>query len=262
MSAKAERSPEAAGSPESEKDLVSFDPASVRSQKRVAFLAASSAYGLMRTATKMTVQGTGHLPPKGTGVIVAAYHANHLDPILVGLAVWRNGRVPHFLAKSTLFSGALGLILKGLGQIPVLRASAQAGDSLDYAKEALAKGETVVIYPEGTLTKDEHFWPQHFKSGTARLALETGATIIPAAHWGLNEIYPRGKKLPRFKPLRHDSIVRFGPAIDYRDLWDHREAKRSKTVLTKRLTNTVATMVADLSGRELPEKFQREEVGE
>src|SRR5699024_7044713 len=64
--------------------------------------------------------------PKGTGIIVAAYHANHLDPILVGLALKRNGRMPHFLAKSSLFSGVLGIILKRIGQIPVLRASAQA----------------------------------------------------------------------------------------------------------------------------------------
>ncbi|GAA1852369.1 lysophospholipid acyltransferase family protein [Brevibacterium marinum] len=245
-----------------ERELVSFDPASVRSQRRVAFFAATSAYGLMRTATRMTVEDSQNLPPKGTGAIVAAYHANHLDPILVGLAVWRNGRVPHFLAKSTLFSGALGLILKGLGQIPVLRASAQAGDSLDYAKEALAKGETVVIYPEGTLTKDEAFWPQHFKSGTARLALETGAQVIPVAHWGLNGVFPRGAKVPTFKPLSHTSVVRFGPPLDYTDLWDHRDEKRSKALLTKRLTNTIATMVGQLSGRELPARFHNEEAGE
>ncbi|WP_193071747.1 MULTISPECIES: lysophospholipid acyltransferase family protein [unclassified Brevibacterium] len=244
------------------KELVSFDPASVRSQKRVAFAAATSAYGLMRTATKMTVENSENLPPRGTGAIVAAYHANHLDPILVGLALWRNGRVPHFLAKSTLFSGALGVILKGLGQIPVLRASAQAGDSLDYAKEALARGETVVIYPEGTLTKDEEFWPQHFKSGTARLALETGAQIIPVAHWGLNGIYPRGAKLPKFRPMSNTSVVRFGPALSYDDLWGHRDEKRSKTLLTKRLTNTIAVMVGELSGRELPERFHNEEAGE
>ncbi|UZD61285.1 lysophospholipid acyltransferase family protein [Brevibacterium sp. JSBI002] len=174
--------------------LVSFDPASVRSQNRAGTVAATAAYGLMRTATKIRVKGLGNLPPEGEGMIVAAYHANHLDPILVGLALKRNGRMPHFLAKSTLFTGILGMLLKRIGQIPVLRASAQAGDSLAYAKQALAKGETVVIYPEGTLTKDPDFWPQHFKTGTARLALETGAPIIPVAHWGLNEIYPRGTR--------------------------------------------------------------------
>ena len=105
-------------------DLVSFDPASVRSQNRAGTVAATAAFGLMRTATKMSVRGREHLPPAGTGIIVAAYHANHLDPILVGLALKRNGRMPHFLAKSTLFTGVLGKILKIIGQIPVLRASA------------------------------------------------------------------------------------------------------------------------------------------
>jgi 1-acyl-sn-glycerol-3-phosphate acyltransferase len=246
-----------------EQALVSFDPASVRSQNRAGAVASFAAYGLMRTATKMSVRGLENLPPEGEGIIVAAYHANHLDPILVGLALQRNGRMPHFLAKSTLFKGALGTILKLIGQIPVLRASAQAGDSLEYAKDALAKGQTVVIYPEGTLTKDPDFWPQHFKTGTARLALETGAPIIPVAHWGLDTVYPRGdKKKLRFKPFSHDSVVEFGPALDYSDLWAHRTEKKTLGELSQRLKNTVAAMVADLSGRQLPERFEEKETGE
>ena len=243
-------------------DLVSFDPASVRSQNRAGTVAATAAFGLMRTATKMSVRGREHLPPAGTGIIVAAYHANHLDPILVGLALKRNGRMPHFLAKSTLFTGVLGKILKTIGQIPVLRASASAGDSLEYAKDALANGQTVVIYPEGTLTKDPELWPQHFKTGTARLALETGVPIIPVAHWGLNTIYPRGQKKFRFRPFSHDTVVAFGPAIDYSDLWDQRDEKKTMGDLSQRVKNTVAAMVAELSGRELPQRFMSKETGE
>lgn len=243
-------------------DLVSFDPASVRSQNRAGTVAATAAFGLMRTATKMSIRGVENLPPAGTGMIVAAYHANHLDPILVGLALKRNGRMPHFLAKSTLFTGVLGKILKIIGQIPVLRASASAGDSLEYAKDALANGQTVVIYPEGTLTKDPDFWPQHFKTGTARLALETGAPIIPVAHWGLNTIYPRGQKKVRFRPFSHDCVVAFGPAVDYSDLWDHRDEKKTMGDLSQRVKNTVAAMVAELSERELPQRFTSKESGE
>ncbi|MCU4297728.1 1-acyl-sn-glycerol-3-phosphate acyltransferase [Brevibacterium permense] len=243
-------------------DLVSFDPASVRSQNRAGTVAAAAAFGLMRTATKMSVRGVEHLPPSGTGVIAAAYHANHLDPILVGLALKRNGRMPHFLAKSTLFTGVLGKILKTIGQIPVLRASASAGDSLEYAKDALANGQTVVIYPEGTLTKDPELWPQHFKTGTARLALETGAPIIPVAHWGLDTVYPRGQKKVRFRPFSHDSVVSFGPAIDYSDLWEHRDEKKTMGDLSHRVKNTVAAMVAELSERELPQRFTAKETGE
>ncbi|SDS41382.1 1-acyl-sn-glycerol-3-phosphate acyltransferases [Brevibacterium siliguriense] len=247
---------------ESQHDLVSFDPASVRSQNRAGTVAATAAFGLMRTATKMSIRGAEHLPPAGEGIIAAAYHANHLDPILVGLALKRNGRMPHFLAKSTLFTGALGKILKVIGQIPVLRSSAQAGDSLEYAKDALAHGQTVVIYPEGTLTKDPEMWPQHFKTGTARLALETGAPIIPVAHWGLNTIYPRGQKKFRFRPFSHDTVVAFGPAIDYSDLWDHRDEKKTMGYLSQRVKNTVAAMVAELSERELPQRFKSKETGE
>ncbi|UVI34908.1 lysophospholipid acyltransferase family protein [Brevibacterium spongiae] len=243
-------------------DLVSFDPASVRAQNRAGTVAATAAFGLMRTATKMSVRGTEHLPAKGTGIIIAAYHSNHLDPILVGLALKRNGRMPHFLAKSSLFSGVLGRILKTIGQIPVLRASASAGDSLEYAKDALAHGQTVVIYPEGTLTKDPELWPQHFKTGTARLALETGAPIIPVAHWGLDTVFPRGQKKLRFRPFSHDSIVVFGPPVDYSDLWDHRTEKATMGRLSQRLKNTIARMVSELSRRELPGRFEEKETGE
>ena len=68
--------------------------------------------------------------------------------------------------------------------------------------------------------------------------------------------------MPKFRPLRHTSVVRFGDPIDYEDLWSHREEKKSKTVLTHRLTKTIATMVGELSNRELPERFHNEEVGE
>lgn len=243
-----------------EDTLVSFEPSDVRSQRRWAYAVSTAAAGLYRLTSKIRTENIEKVPQ--TGAIIAAYHASHLDPILVGLALSRNGHLPHFMAKSSLFSGALGVILRAIGQIPVLRSSSQAGDSLEYAKAALASGECVVIYPEGTLTKDKELWPQHFKTGAARLALETEAPIIPVAHWGLQEIFPQGSKLPKFKPLTHTSVVRFGDPIDYRDLWAHRDEKRSKTILTHRLTNTIAAMVADLSGRDLPEKFRNQEVGE
>src|SRR5690606_36243506 len=117
-------------------------------------------------------------------------------------------------------------------------------------------------YPEGTLTKDPDFWPQHFKTGTARLALETGAPIIPVAHWGLNTIYPRGQKKVRFRPFSHDCVVAFGPAVDYSDLWDHRDEKKTMGDLSQRVKNTVAAMVAELSERELPQRFTSKESGE
>src|SRR5690625_7652321 len=99
--------------------------------------------------------------------------------------------MPHFLAKSSLFSGVLGIILKRIGQIPVLRASAQAGDSLAYAKQALAKGQTVVIYPEGTLTKDPQMWPQHFRPAPPGRPWGPGPRTSPP---------PTGGRTPTFRP--------------------------------------------------------------
>ncbi|MGO3023581.1 MAG: lysophospholipid acyltransferase family protein, partial [Brevibacterium sp.] len=59
-----------------------------------------------------------------------------------------------------------------------------------------------------------------------------------------------------------DSVVAFGPAIDYSDLWDRRDEKKTMGELSQRVRNTVAAMVAELSERELPQRFTAEESGE
>src|SRR5699024_12326319 len=139
----------------------------------------------------------------------------------------------------------VGSTLQRVGRGPVSPASASAGVAHASAKRALAKGHTVGIYPEGTLTKDPQRWPQHAKPGTARLALETGAPIIPTAHWGLNTIFPRGSKRLRFRPFSHNSTVVFGPPLDYSDLWGRRDDKSTMGQLSKRLKKTIARMVSE-----------------
>ena len=74
-----------------------------------------------------------------------------------------------------------GWIIKGMGLIPVNRDSNPSA-VLAPTREALTAGEVVGIYPEGTLTRDPDQWPMEFKSGAARLALDTGVTVIPLSH--------------------------------------------------------------------------------
>jgi 1-acyl-sn-glycerol-3-phosphate acyltransferase len=108
--------------------------------------------------------------------------------------VVRAGRRPRFLAKEDLFRIPLvGRALRGAGQIPVARGSRDRS-SLDQAVAALDRGEVIVVYPEGTVTKREDGLPMEGKTGTVRLALQTGVPIIPMASWGSQAVWQKSGK--------------------------------------------------------------------
>lgn len=140
---------------------------------------------------KMRPNGAENIQREG-GVLLVMNHISHIDPPVDAVFVHRNGRVPRFLAKDSLFRmPVFKHMISGAGSIPVYRASAAAGDSLVAAKEALRNGKLVVIYPEGTITRDPEGWPMRSRTGVARLAmdcLDAGVPVITAARWGTRDI--------------------------------------------------------------------------
>lgn len=153
--------------------------------------------------------------PTSGPVIITPNHYSNIDPLVSAYAVWRTGRVPRFLAKASLFRiPVFGAILRGTGQIPVQRAGANAGgDSLAAAGKLVGDGLAVIVYPEGTLTRDPDMWPMRGKSGAVRLALEHNVPIIPFAHWGAQQILPRYSKRLSLFPRKNVQGV-FGPPVD------------------------------------------------
>src|ERR1700753_3891450 len=130
-----------------------------------------------------------HIPPSG-GVILVPNHASHFDPLVVAHYIYESGRWPRFLAKASLFQvPVVGPFLRKLKQIPVTRGSVEAVKSLDVLVDAIQQGGAVVIYPEGTTTRSPDLWPMQGKTGAARLALVTGAPVIPIAHWGSAKVF-------------------------------------------------------------------------
>ena len=117
-------------------------------------------------------------------VLLVANHVSILDPLACARLVFDNGRLPHFLAKQSVFKGFAGTLLRSAGQIPVARFSAEAHEALDAAKADLDAGNLVVIYPEGSVTRDPDWWPMQARSGVARLALTTDAVVLPVARPG------------------------------------------------------------------------------
>lgn len=169
--------------------------------------------------TRRDWRGREHLPTDG-GVIVVSNHISYADPLVVAHYVYDQGRWPQFLAKQGVFDvPVIGRILHRLRQIPVRRGTVDAARALSAAAEAVRAGDAVVIYPEGTVTRDPGLWPMRGRTGVARLWLETGAPVVPVVNWGAQQlIHPRTRKL-RPRPRTPVTVVA-GPPVDlsaYRD---------------------------------------------
>jgi 1-acyl-sn-glycerol-3-phosphate acyltransferase len=152
------------------------------------------------------------IPPTG-GVLLVANHVSVLDPIACARLVWDSGRVPHFLAKDSVFTGPAGPILRAAGQIPVSRGTSAASSSVHAAQAALDAGELVVIYPEGSVTRDPDWWPMQARSGVARLALTTDAVVLPVAQWGPQRVHDYHTKRLHLR-LRSPAEYQVGEPVD------------------------------------------------
>ncbi|TXQ41502.1 1-acyl-sn-glycerol-3-phosphate acyltransferase, partial [Escherichia coli] len=160
------------------------------------------------------MRGHEHVPERG-GFVLAPNHYSEIDPVVMAVALWKAGRVPRFMAKASLFRiPVVGPLLRAAGQIPVERSGRSSyGPTLPPARTLVRDELGVVIYPEGSLTRDPELWPMRGKTGAVRMALEADVPLIPAAHWGTQHLMPRyGRSLRPF-PRKHIQIL-FGPPVD------------------------------------------------
>jgi 1-acyl-sn-glycerol-3-phosphate acyltransferase len=163
--------------------------------------------------TKPHWLGQQNIPAHGPAILVIN-HLSHADPFVTGQFIFDRPRTLRFLGKASLFDLPIaGAILRNIHQIPVYRHSTEAGKALDAAVDALAEGHAVVIYPEGTCTVDPDLWPMQGKTGAARLALLTGAPVIPIVNWGAQNIHNPLTGRVRLRP-RTPVTVSAGPPID------------------------------------------------
>lgn len=211
-------------------------------------------YPVTRAVARRRFRGQDRIPATGPALVVAN-HVSYLDPVYTAVFVHRAGRVPRFLAKDGLWSvPALGRAMRGSGQIPVYRGSNEAGDSLRAAEAALDEGKVVLIYPEGTITRDPQRWPMRSRTGVARLALARDVPVIPLVHWGTLEVYDHYGK--RFAPLpRTDVTVAAGEPVDlsaYRERPVDGELMRE---VTDAIMREVRGLLAEVRGHTAPEGF-------
>ena len=132
---------------------------------------------------RMHVSGAEHLPESGPA-IVAPNHKSFWDSFFIGVCTRRHVR---FMAKTELIEARYGRLLVRLGAFPVRRGSADA-DALETARVILEQGGVLALFPEGTRIRDPEELG-HPKRGAGRLALETGAPLVPTAITGTEKLF-------------------------------------------------------------------------
>jgi 1-acyl-sn-glycerol-3-phosphate acyltransferase len=190
--------------------------------------------------------------PATGGCVLVFNHVSHLDPFTSAHLVNDAGRTPRYLAKAGLFSTkALGGFLRSAGQIPVERMSADAVGAFDAAVQGIREGKAIVVYPEGTLTRDPDGWPMRGKSGAARIALATGCPVIPVGQWGIQEILPAYTYRPHLLP-RKTVHLKVGDPVDLGDLVGQEPTPTVVQEATHRIMAAITDLVADLRHEPAP----------
>jgi 1-acyl-sn-glycerol-3-phosphate acyltransferase len=185
--------------------------------------------------------------PRAGPAILACNHLSYLDPLANAYAVVRAGRRPRFLAKEELFRIPLvGRALRGAGQIPVRRGT-PGMPPLARAEAALARGEVVVIYPEGTVTTRPDHLPMAAKTGAIRLSLATGIPITPMASWGSAAVWQKSGR-GSLKPGR-PVWVRCGPPFDPGIAGDVVDDHDTVRALSQDLMDRLTELTIDLRDR-------------
>lgn len=223
-----------------------------KSEKTPIFrLLAGIAVPPMEILGRYEISGTENVPASGAFVL-APNHYSEIDPVVMGLALWKVGRAPRFLAKASLFKiPVVGYLLTKSGQVPVERSSTRASDPMAGARRIAKDGLAVVIYPEGSLTRDPDMWPMRGKTGAVRTALEQDIPLIPAAHWGTQKIMPRYAKRISVFPRKRVQ-VRFGAPVDLSAFRGLPLNSDTLTAATAVLMDDITRVFEELRGEKAP----------
>jgi 1-acyl-sn-glycerol-3-phosphate acyltransferase len=234
------------------------------SRRRIGFwyrLAAVIAKPPLLVLLKREWRGMENIPAEG-GFLTAVNHNSHLDPFCYAHFQYNTGRVPRFLAKAGLFKPFfVGSVMRGTGQIPVFRESTDAANAFRAAVDAVNRGECVVFYPEGTLTRDPDMWPMVGKTGVARVALLTKAPVIPIAQWGANELLPPYAKKPNLFPRKTHRVLA-GPPVDLSAYYGQEPTTDVLKEVTDVIMAAISEQLAVLRGEPAPaERYDRRKHG-
>ena len=197
-------------------------------------------------------EGREHIPREGP-LLVACNHISYFDPIAQGLMLVKAGRRPRFLSKKELYGNwFLRHLLEGAKQIPVERGTGSAAP-VEAARRALREGETVMIYPEATITRNPDFTPMQGKTGVARLTLSADVPVLPMAVWGSQHVWQReGARSLKFgRPI----WVKAGVPMDFSEFEGQQDDPAVLRKVTDQVMDELTRLVNDLRSR-YPKRWQ------
>lgn len=202
----------------------------------------------LRAMHRPEIIGLENVPSSGP-VILAGNHVSFADEIFTPLAARRQ---VHYLAKAEYFTtpGPKGWVMAqffgGLGLVPVDRdATRAAAASVDVCVDVLRRGVAFGIYPEGTRSPDGRL--HKFRTGVARIALRSGAPVVPVGLVGTDRVQPPGRRTWRIKPVS----IRFGAPMDF----SGREQDERSAKLLREITEQVRVAVQELTGQEYVDRY-------
>jgi 1-acyl-sn-glycerol-3-phosphate acyltransferase len=205
---------------------------------------------VMNVLMRKKWEGLEKLP--AGGFIAVPNHTTEIDPLVFGHMLYNQKRMPHFLAKAGLFKvPVLRAVLRNTKQIPVERSSSGANRSLQIAKEVVDEGGAIIIYPEGTLTRDPELWPMKGHTGAARMALESGIPVVPMAHWGAHEVFPRYAKRMHLFPRKTSRVI-VGEPVDLSAFAGRPLDRATLSEATNVIMDAITELVATLRGEKPP----------
>jgi 1-acyl-sn-glycerol-3-phosphate acyltransferase len=187
---------------------------------------------LFRVLFSVEHHGVENVPEEGS-VIIAGNHPSYLDPLLVGLPIKRTIR---FMAWDALFKvPLLGQIIKAVGAFPVDIRKGRGEAAFREALRVLESGEALGVFPEGQ--RSDQAAMGDLRAGVARLAIETGAPIVPVTIGGAMRAWPKWKLLPRPAKI----VVRYHEPIRLSE--EERAANRDNREFQRQVTERVAMSV-------------------
>jgi 1-acyl-sn-glycerol-3-phosphate acyltransferase len=202
----------------------------------------------LRAVYRPEVTGAEHVPTAGP-VILAANHQSFVDEFFIPLAARRQ---VFYFAKAEYFTApgvrgrAMAAFFHGMGQVPVARGDTRSAAAvIDIGVGVLGEGKALGIFPEGTRSPDGRLYK--FRTGVARLALRSGAPVVPVGLAGTRDVQPPGSRRWHRAPVR----VRFGAPLDFTPL---AAQERSARVL-REITETIRAAIQDLSAQDYVDNF-------
>lgn len=202
----------------------------------------------LRAVYKPAITGVKNVPRTGP-VILAANHLSFADEFFTPMAARRQ---VHYFAKAEYFTAPglrgrmMAAFFHGMGQVPVARADTKSAAAvIDIGVEVLREGKALGIFPEGTRSPDGQL--HKFRTGVARLALRSGAPVVPVGLIGTREVQPPGSRRWHRVPV----AIHFGTPMQFGD----RAAEERSARVLREVTDTIRAAVQELSAQTYVDAF-------